>query len=106
MSKIVEMKTLYLPSLLLIIISVWPLFVQVSAADDHVLKRFSHAPLNVNEVSERTAVDKALSEFPGEVLSVKALSLDTEPVFRVQILSSSGRVRVLYIHRLSGDLIR
>lgn len=76
-----------------------------SWAGNHVLTSFSSTPISSGEISEKDAVDKARAEFSGDVLSVKAQMLSDKPVFRIQIISSSGRVKVLNISRKSGDVI-
>lgn len=90
---------------LLLIASAWVVG-QSSWADDHVLTRFSSTPISMGELSEQAAVDKARAEFDGAVLSVKSQTLNDQPVFRIQILSSSGRIKVLNIHRVSGEVVR
>lgn len=107
MSKIARIKRIQmLAFVLLIFASVWGVIVQNSWAGSHVLTSFSSTPIKTGELSEKEAVEKALAAFSGDVLSVKAQDVSGQPVFRIQVLSSSGRVKVMNINRRNGEVVR
>lgn len=106
MSKIARRQHIQVLALVLFIFtSIWVAMAQDSWAGGHVLTSFSSTPMNSGELSEKEAVDKALAAFSGDVLSVKAQDASGQPVFRIQILSSSGRVKVLNINRRNGEVV-
>ncbi len=67
----------------------------------------SPSPANNNQlISKGQAISSVKNELKGKVLSIQLIPSEGQPVYKVKLLLSKGRVRTVFVDGFSGQVIR